>query len=461
MIVWAWSEAGEIRFECMMDIMRLKRMEHVTLFMLDVISYGVVFVAVQWLRHSQVDIVASDVPFIGFPLIVLLGINYVFGLYSLEENGSYFDSVQSSFLAVGAAITGFLLIVLCVYAWGVEHFVGQYFGRGVLVGTVGGFALVAAIYRFYLRRVFIKINNRHCYLVVTNKEQFVGMERENQKSLLKKRLEFCSLERFENMYEKSINSFNDYVGIVISSFILEELHLANKLMELRLKGIGILTVHDFFEKIWLKVPLFDLKDRWFVAERGFGLIHHPINRKLKRFSDIIFAIFLICLTLVLFPFIAILIKLTSRGPVLFFQERMGENGKPFIIYKFRSMEHEVEGGGIRQVTFVGRFLRRMRLDELPQFWNVLRGDMSLVGPRPEFIKSYQQFEAKNPYYKFRYLVKPGITGWAQVLYPHGATFEDAMQKLQYELYYIKNYSFLLDLSIVIKTVRVVLSGRGK
>ena len=434
--------------------MGLKRLEHVTLFLLDIFSFSVVFVAVQWLRHSQLDITLPDIPLIGFPLLILLSVNYVFGLYSFEEDGSSLDLVQSSVLSLVAGVVGFLIIIFGIYALGVERFVGQYFGRGVLVGTVVGFVLVSEVYRFFLRKFFVRANRHRCYLVLASEEQFAKMERENQKSLLKKRLEFCSPDSFE----KDPGEFlNDYVGIVIASSVLEDHHLANKLMELRLKGIPILTVHDFFERVWRKVPLFDLKDRWFVAEKGFGLIHHPINRKLKRISDVVLVVLLSGPALVLFPFIATLIKLTSCGPVLFSQERMGEKGKIFTIYKFRTMEH----GPGTTITWLGKFLRRMRLDEVPQFWNVLVGEMSFIGPRPEWLVTARPFETKNPYYKFRYLVKPGITGWAQVLYPHGGTVEDAMQKLQYELYYIKNYSFLLDLSIVIKTVRVVLLGRGK
>ena len=439
-----------------MDTSELRRLEHITLFVLDVISYGVVFVVVQWLRYSQFDITLSDIPLVGLPLLVLLGVNYIIGLYSLEENGSSFDSVQNSFLSVIAATIAFLLIVVWVYSWGIDRFVAQYFGRGVLVGTVGGFALVTAVYRFFLRRFFVRMNSRHRYLVLSGEEQFSKIERENQKSLFKRRLEHCSPVNLD-----SIVSFDRYAGIVISATVLEEHKIVNKLMKLRLVGIPILTVHDFVEKVWHKVPLFDLGDRWFVAEAGFGLIHRPVNRKLKRISDIVFTLVLLGPILMVSPLIGFLIVLTSRGPVFFSQRRVGERGRPFTIYKFRTMEHRADADGVRRVTASGKFLRRMRLDELPQFWNVLRGDMSLVGPRPEMVAFSQKFEAQNPYYQFRYLVKPGITGWAQVLYPHGMTLEDAMEKLQYELYYIKNYSFLLDLSIVAKTVRVVLSGRGK
>ena len=424
-----------------MGIAELKKLEHATLFILDLVSFVVVFLVVQWLRHSRIEIVASDVHLIGFPLVVFLVVNYILGLYSLEEDGCSFDSVQSSFLTILSAVISFFVIILCVYSLGVEGFVGKYFGRGVVLGLVGGFAFVTAFCRFFLRRLFVQLSNRRRYLVLSSKEQFFGMMKENEKSLIKKHLEFCPLERFENMYKNSINSFHSYVGIVVSGSILDDHSLTNKLMELRLGGIPVLMIHDFFEKVWCKIPLSDLKDRWFVATSGFGLIHHPVNQKLKRIGDIVSAIILLGPVLFLFPFIAALIKLTGKGPVLFSQKRIGENGKRFTLYKFRSMEHEVRPGNIRRITAVGKFLRWMRLDELPQFWNVLRGDMSFVGPRPLITEEVERFEMEIPYYRLRYLVKPGITGWAQVLYPHGDTLENATEKLQYELYYIKNYSF--------------------
>ena len=444
-----------------MGVTELKRLEHITLVMLDMASFVLVFLLVQWLRHSHVEVVASDIPLIVFPLGIFLIVNYIFGLYSLEEDGSSFDSIQSSFLTLISAVVSFLIIIFCIYSLGIEGFVGKYFGRGVVLGLVSGFALFTASGRFFLRRLFVQLINRRHYLVLSTEDQFHGMVKENEKSLMKRRLEFCPSSRFENMYLTAIDSFHSYVGIVVSGYFLEDRHLTNKIMELRFRGVPVLMIHDFFERVWCKIPLLELKDRWFVSAGGFGLIHYPVNQKLKRIGDILLAIILSSGALFLFPFIAILIKATSNGPVLFYQERIGENGKKFTLYKFRSMEHKVNQDGIRRITTFGKFLRWVRLDELPQFWNVLRGDMSFVGPRPLILKEVEQFEMEIPYYRLRYLVKPGITGWAQILYPHGNTLENAMEKLQYELYYIKNYSFLLDLSIIAKTVKVVLLGRGK
>jgi exopolysaccharide biosynthesis polyprenyl glycosylphosphotransferase len=166
--------------------------------------------------------------------------------------------------------------------------------------------------------------------------------------------------------------------------------------------------------------------------------------------------------------VAIAIKLDSIGPVLFSQERVGEDGKIFSVYKFRSMKEdaEKETGPVwaeeddPRVTRVGKIIRKLRIDELPQLWNVLKGDMSFVGPRPERPYFVEKLKTRIPYYKERFAVKPGVTGWAQVKYEYGATEQDALEKLKYDLYYIKNMSLIMDLMVIFHTVKIVLLGRG-
>jgi len=165
----------------------------------------------------------------------------------------------------------------------------------------------------------------------------------------------------------------------------------------------------------------------------------------------------------------LLIKLTSAGPVLYRQERVGQHGRPFMVFKFRSMYVNAESGtgpvwaakNDGRVTPFGRILRKFRIDELPQLFNVLRGEMAIVGPRPERPCFMDTLKQKIPYYDLRHYVRPGITGWAQVMYPYGASIDDAYEKLQYDLYYSKHMSLLLDLTILIKTFKVVLSGNGR
>jgi lipopolysaccharide/colanic/teichoic acid biosynthesis glycosyltransferase len=164
---------------------------------------------------------------------------------------------------------------------------------------------------------------------------------------------------------------------------------------------------------------------------------------------------------------AIAVRLDSPGPILYSQQRVGENGRMFTLYKFRSMRADAENGtpvwaidNDERVTRIGRFLRTTRLDELPQLWNVMLGDMSFVGPRPERPYFVQQLRTLIPFYQERHSVKPGVTGWAQVKYRYGSTVEDAMEKLRYDLYYIKHMSIFFDITIVIDTVKVILVGRG-
>jgi exopolysaccharide biosynthesis polyprenyl glycosylphosphotransferase len=174
------------------------------------------------------------------------------------------------------------------------------------------------------------------------------------------------------------------------------------------------------------------------------------------------------LLLPLMVIVGLIIKLDSPGPIFYSQLRTGLYGKPFRVYKFRSMYQDAEKKGAQwaiqrdpRITRVGYWLRVLRIDELPQIWNVLSGEMSLIGPRPERPEFDVKLKEAIPYYEMRYLVKPGITGWAQVLYPYGASLEDAYEKLAYDLYYIKNYSLWLDIVIVLKTIRVVLLGKGR
>jgi lipopolysaccharide/colanic/teichoic acid biosynthesis glycosyltransferase len=165
--------------------------------------------------------------------------------------------------------------------------------------------------------------------------------------------------------------------------------------------------------------------------------------------------------------VAAIIKIEGRGPVFFSQTRVGQHGSLFTLYKFRTMEVGSESKGLYtvegdpRVTRLGHWLRVTRLDELPQLWNVLRGEMSLIGPRAEWIKCVERYEKSIPYYHFRHLVRPGITGWAQVNYPYGASIEDTVEKLMFDLYYIRHFSLVLDATVILKTLHVMLFGKGR
>ena len=238
------------------------------------------------------------------------------------------------------------------------------------------------------------------------------------------------------------------------------------LLTCKMQGVHVEDGTTFYEKISGKIMLENLRPSWMIFSAGFSI--SPLLQLLKRLGDILLAGLGLVVAAPLLPVIAMLIKIESRGPVFFTQERVGQNGQLFVLIKFRSMYVDAEeatgpvyaDANDPRITGVGRWLRCMRLDELPQLLNVLKGEMSFVGPRPERPFFVQQYTKEIPYYAQRLSVKPGITGWAQVNYPYGATPEDAVEKLRLDLYYIKNMSLLLDLFIVLKTAKIAVLGQG-
>jgi lipopolysaccharide/colanic/teichoic acid biosynthesis glycosyltransferase len=196
-------------------------------------------------------------------------------------------------------------------------------------------------------------------------------------------------------------------------------------------------------------------------------VQHSAFASLKRIFDLVLASLTLLIMAPLMALVALLIKLERRGPVFFSQTRVGQHGSLFTLHKFRTMEVGSEFKGLYtvegdpRVTRLGHWLRLTRLDELPQLWNVLRGEMSLIGPRAEWIKCVERYEQAIPYYHFRHLVRPGITGWAQVNYPYGANIEDTIEKLMYDLYYIRHFSIALDATVILKTLHVMLFGKGR
>lgn len=263
-------------------------------------------------------------------------------------------------------------------------------------------------------------------------------------------------------------STREWSGVLISSTLDLSDDQVRQLMDLRLKGIPVYRLPDFYESLWYKLPADLLHDNWFVFSTGFNLLPNGLNTRFKRLFDLVITSVLLLVLSPLMLLVAIAIRLESPGSVFYSQVRTGLNGKTFRVHKFRSMRQDAEKLGAQwaqerdpRITRVGYWLRLSRIDELPQLWNVLKGEMSLIGPRPERPEFDAKLNEAIPYYNMRYLVKPGITGWAQVLYPYGASVEDAYEKLAYDLYYIKNYSLLLDIAIVFKTIRVVLLGKGR
>ncbi|MES9988064.1 MAG: TIGR03013 family XrtA/PEP-CTERM system glycosyltransferase [Candidatus Thiodiazotropha endolucinida] len=242
----------------------------------------------------------------------------------------------------------------------------------------------------------------------------------------------------------------------------------HELLECKIKGIQILDLLTFFEKELSIINIDLLYPSWMLYTDGYR--QRALNRTIKKSFDMIvgIVIFIVSAPVMVLVTLASLIESGGRDPILYSQVRVGKNGKLFKVYKFRSMRTDAEADGVARwaskndtrITKLGGFLRKTRLDELPQIFNILNGDMSLVGPRPERPEFVLQLSNDIPYYLQRHWVKPGLTGWAQLLYPYGASEEDAKRKLEYDLYYVKNASTMLDFIILLQTIEVVLLGKG-
>jgi exopolysaccharide biosynthesis polyprenyl glycosylphosphotransferase len=249
-------------------------------------------------------------------------------------------------------------------------------------------------------------------------------------------------------------------------------HLAESLYQCLPLKISFSDFPNFYEKIMGRVPLSSVGEIWFLE----NLTESQKNfyEASKRIMDMTGALIFGLISLAFYPLIAFIIKTDSRGPVFIKQRRVGQDGQPFILYKFRTMRATAKDGssepGGRPIyaqindprnTRMGKIFRKIRLDELPQLWNIFLGQMSFIGPRAERVEFVEELEKQIPYYQIRHIIKPGLSGWAQVNFRYGASVEDSIEKLQYELYYIKHRSFILDLSIALRTISIILKGVGQ
>lgn len=265
-------------------------------------------------------------------------------------------------------------------------------------------------------------------------------------------------------------------SVIVANLNDQEISAASPyLYSLIFSGVQIIDASKLYETVFDRIPLSLISEKWFVeyASASAGPRAFDI---LKRSFDMVFAVFVGVISLVIYPFVYVAIKLEDRGPIFIKQERVGKNGKTVNIYKFRSMSsvngvgHDDRGayvnGGKSEmiVTRVGKVIRLTRIDELPQLWNVLKGDLSIVGPRPELPKLVAIYEKEIPHYNVRHLIKPGLSGWAQIYHSahphHAVAVEDTRDKLSYDLYYVKNRSITLDIRIALQTLRALLSRRG-
>lgn len=266
-----------------------------------------------------------------------------------------------------------------------------------------------------------------------------------------------------------IGRFVENLGVSELVLALEERRNSlplKDLLRVKTRGVHINEFSSFLERETGRVDLDTVNPSWLIFSDGFSS-GRMVSSAAKRVFDIVASGVLLILTLPVIALFAILVKLDSKGPAFFRQQRVGLFGVPFNVIKLRSMAADAEKDGQKwadkndvRITRIGKFIRKVRIDELPQTWSVLKGEMSFVGPRPEVPKFVADLDDKLPYYAERHMVKPGITGWAQINYPYGASIEDSRHKLEYDLYYAKNYTPFLDLLILLQTLRVVLWSEG-
>ncbi len=405
--------------------------------------------------------------------VVMLSLMTASGLYDLEWQGGVRALLQRLGLSFGLGLVSMSLLFY--------FFPDLLVGRGAFLLSFGlallGILLSRALFIRWVRAGALKTRA----LVVGTGSRAAHIE-----ALLAKRGNATNVQVVGYLPMGGSHHFVDHARILDSDEPLPELAARLQISEIvlavrdrrsgglpvqdllrcKLRGIHVLELSSFFERENGHLQIDSMNASWMILAEGF---HQGIVRDtIKRLFDLVISAAMLVVTLPIMALAALLIKLESPGPVLYRQERVGQGGNNFTILKFRSMGVDAEkdgkprwaGQNDSRVTLTGRFIRRTRIDELPQIFNVFFGDMSFVGPRPERPYFVQDLTQKIPYYGVRHTVKPGITGWAQVRYAYGATDEDAMHKLQYDLYYVKNHSLFLDLMILFQTAQVVLWGKG-
>lgn len=402
-------------------------------------------------------------------IIIYITSFYIFDFYDIMIKFRSAGFLVSMGGALGLAyLFGIIIFYLFPYKLGRGVFLLSWISTGILIfGLRFTYSLFFKL-REPLRNVLVLGNGEKAEMIISNiknNPEFrikAVLDKEKMKDILLRGQSAGGMRTMEEFIEQ--NRINDIV-VSINSDNTSELERA--LVNCRMKGIRCYTYESFYERIFEKLPVLMLNDQWFLMSEGFNNLGSRLFKMFKRAFDLFVAIALLLVSVPAGVLIILLIPLTSKGPVFFVQERIGVGKKPFKLIKFRTMVQNAEINGPQwaqkdddRVTKLGKVLRKTRLDEFPQIINVFKGEMSLIGPRPEREYFVNQLSEKIPFYSLRFFVKPGITGWAQVNYRYGADEKDAIEKLRYELYYIKNQSLILDYKILLKTIRVVLTGIG-
>jgi exopolysaccharide biosynthesis polyprenyl glycosylphosphotransferase len=448
---------------------------------LDIIAWVAIYGTTSFLRREAF----YETPFQFFvidliQLIVIVQALYIIGGYdrNVEKRSLSYTAEHILAITAAAAFSAMLIYSAATFDQTMHP------SRGVLLLSFVLFLPVSLFYRRWIQTHVAATSANRAFLVIGSGEAGARFYQSYKDSPNHQQLNFVAVgnERVGqpiagegspvvegNLAEKLADLGRQYSGIILAESAKSlSTQLLDRLVRTQFQRTRVYTLESFYETHWRYVPLETIDPVW-PLQTGFQLARISPYHYLKRLFDLVFSSVALIVCAPLFAIIGLLIWLESGPPILFSQLRLGRQSEPFTIHKFRTMtlrsEDEAEDIYTRQddprITRLGRWLRKLRLDELPQLWNVFNGEMSLIGPRAEWIKCADRYEAKIPFYHFRHLVKPGITGWAQVNYPYGESEEDAIEKLKYDLYYIRHYSLKLDAMIMLKTVHTMLFGKGR
>jgi exopolysaccharide biosynthesis polyprenyl glycosylphosphotransferase len=438
---------------------------------LDYCAIIAIFTGVCYLRLGKLpDYKSADLWIICTTFIFVL---FFAGTYFRERSTKLPSLPIRTFLIT--TIAGAICIIW-LYLLGPSKFT-EYFGRGILPTATILSGIATTWIRFIINRLYHRQEQGAELLYLGYSESCAAFLSELKGHREVRSVTIATQSDVKADFDRYSLARTETNKLLLSSswqsVIIDPSHPVSKeetasLVSMRLKGTPVLSLAEFYEQFWFMIPVHDIGDDWFLRSQGFSMLGSPIAMRVKRLIDLILSSVLLAITSPLVLFFGLLIKLTSKGPMFFTQTRVGLRGELFTIYKLRTMVKDAEDSGAQwatendsRITLIGRFLRQTRIDELPQCWNVLKGNMSFVGPRPERPEFTKELTENIPYYDLRHLVKPGISGWAQVIFQYGASVEDSLKKLQYELYYIKNQSLLLDLNIMLRTLITVLQRGGR
>jgi exopolysaccharide biosynthesis polyprenyl glycosylphosphotransferase len=449
--------------------------------LLDVMSWIALYWGISYLRRD--GFYATQLEFIVIDLIqvaVIIQALYIIGGYDRNIDKQSLTYAVEHILAVivAGAISALLIYSAATFDVTMKP------SRGALLLSFVLFLPLSLFYRRWIgSHVAATVANR-AFLVVGSGQGAIRFYEAYKNSPNRQQLHFVGLstERVGqpiagegspiiegDLAGKLRNRNHQYSGIILAEKVKKvSLDLLDVLVRTQFQQTRVYTLESFYETHWRYVPL-DVVDPVWPLQTGFQLARISPYHYLKRLFDIVFSLFALSVLWPLLLLVALLVRIVDGKPVLYSQMRVGRENAPFVIHKFRTMVLRPEDSeediytrkGDPRVTRLGRWLRKFRLDELPQLWNVLNGDMSVIGPRAEWVKCAERYEKAIPFYHFRHLVKPGITGWAQVNYPYGESDEDAIEKLKYDLYYIRHYSLKLDAMITLKTVHTMLFSKGR